>query len=384
MPPSRRAAQARLAEFLETAERLKNERAAAGAVLEMVEATPPEAWPSLAERPEFQTNAALEKLSDEVRRRLDRNPREALALSELATTIADALPATAYPAVTLAQIRAMAWKDRANALRFLGRIPETFEAIDRAEQALDKHIALGLDRAVVEMVKALALLNTGDIEQARTLAITCGSVFLSHGDLTRALNAGEIEAHVLYETKRYDDAYALFKSLIDVARAISDTEAEARCHHNAASCAMYLDDFKVANIHFSEAIAKLTDLGDVVNATRAQWGAGLLLLGKGQRDSAFKRLYAARTAFVNYDMYEEAGLCALAIAEAHLSSGDGDEARKLVHEIAREFRDSPVERRIIDAVAVLEDTIGDSAEPIEAVRSVYTLIESVQAERKQL
>ena len=57
MPPS--PAQARLAEFLETAERLKNERAAAGNVLETVEATPPDAWPSLANVPEFQTNAAL-------------------------------------------------------------------------------------------------------------------------------------------------------------------------------------------------------------------------------------------------------------------------------------------------------------------------------------
>src|SRR5437016_5764349 len=149
MPPS--PAQARLAEFLETAERLKNERAAAGN--------------------ELQTNAALERLGDEVRRRLDRNPREALALAELATTIADALPPTAYPAVTLAQIRAMAWKDRANVLRFLGRISETFEAITHAEQVLEKHVALGLDRAVVDMVKAMALLNTGDVEQARAIAI---------------------------------------------------------------------------------------------------------------------------------------------------------------------------------------------------------------------
>src|SRR5207248_8060269 len=54
MPPS--PAQARLAEFLETAERLKNERAAAGGVLETVAATPPAAWPTLAANPEFQTN----------------------------------------------------------------------------------------------------------------------------------------------------------------------------------------------------------------------------------------------------------------------------------------------------------------------------------------
>ena len=226
MPPS--PAQARLAEFLETAERLKNERAAAGGGAGDGGGDSARCVAVLATYPEFQTNAALEKLSEEVRRRLDRNPREALALAELATTIADALPPTAYPAVTLAQIRAMAWKDRANALRFLGRIPETFEAIARAEEILDKHVALGLDRAVVDLVKALALLNTGDVEQARAIAITCGSVFLSHGDLTRALNAGEIEGHVLYEMERYADGYTLFKSLIDVARAANDAEAEAR------------------------------------------------------------------------------------------------------------------------------------------------------------
>src|SRR5438270_1731949 len=144
-------AQARLAEFLETAERLKNERAAAGGVLETVEATPPAAWPTLATQPEFQTNAALERLGEEVRRRLDRNPREALALAELATTIADGLPETGYPAVTMAQIRAMAWKDKANAFRFLGKIPEAFTAIQHAEEIINKHDALALDRAIIDM-----------------------------------------------------------------------------------------------------------------------------------------------------------------------------------------------------------------------------------------
>src|SRR5262249_5402568 len=66
VPFSSSRAQSRLTEFLETAERLKNERAAAGAVIETVEATPPEAWPALASLAEFQTNAALERLGDEV------------------------------------------------------------------------------------------------------------------------------------------------------------------------------------------------------------------------------------------------------------------------------------------------------------------------------
>jgi len=377
MPPSR--AQARLAEFLETAERLKNERAAAGAVLETVEATPPTAWASLAERPDFQTNAALEQLGDEVRRRLDRNPREALALAELATTIADALPATAYPAVTLAQIRAMAWKDRAYTLRFLGRISEAFDAIRRAEEILDKHVALGLDRAVVNLVKALTLLNTNEWEEARAIAITSGSVFLAHGDLPRALQAGEIEGHVLFEKQQYRDAQVLFNSLLEIARITKDTEAEARCHHNAGYCAIHLDDFKVANIHFSEAVTKLTDLGKRVNAIRTQWGAGQVLIAKGQLDSGLQHLYAARSAFLEHELFEEAGLCGLSIAETLLLRGDETDARQIIVDIANEFRESPVERRIVDAVVALEQTLSGSELPVDAVRDVYALIESARA-----
>lgn len=374
MPPSR--AQARLAEFLETAERLKNERAAAGSVLETLEATPPPAWPTLATRPEFQTNAALERLGEEVHRRIDRNPREALAVADLAVAIADALPATAYPSVTLAQIRATAWKDRATVLRFLGRIPETFEAIHQAEEILDKHVALGLDRAVVDMVRALALVDTGDFDQARALAVTCGSVFLAHGDLNRALQAGEIEGLVLLERQCYADAETLFKSLLDVARTTNDIESEARCHHNLACCAMFLNDYKAANIQFSEAITKLTDLGQSLAATRTRLGAGKLLIEKGQTDNGLQYLYVARDAFTEHCMPEEAGLCALFIAEALLTHGDNVRAREIIRDVAQELRESNLERRIIEAVSKLEQDMLDSDEAIEAVRHVSALIDA--------
>lgn len=378
MPPSH--AQARLAEFLETAERLKNERATAGGVLETVEATPPAAWPTLATRPEFQTNAALERLGEEVRRRLDRNPREALALAELATTIADGLPEKTYPAVTMAQIRAMAWKDRANALRFLGKIPEAFTAIQHAEEIVDKHDALALDRAIIDMVRALALVDTGRFDEARAIAITCASVFLEHGDLIRALNASMIEGQVLYETKRYADAYALYMSLIDIARATNDLSVEAGCNNNAGYCAVHLDEFKTANIHFSEAIAKFKDLGDSVNATRSHWGAGQVFIAKSQFENGLQHLEAARDAFTDFGMVEEAGLCGLAIAEALFSRGQDTQARELVREIAREFRDAPIERRVIDAVSTLERELVVNDAPAEAVRHAYARIRYAHTE----
>lgn len=371
---------ARLAELVATAKRLQDERAFAAGVVDLIDATPPDQWPLLAADARLQTNAALERLGDEVRRRLDRNPREALALAELATTIADALPSTTYPAVTLAQIRAMAWKDRANALRFLGRYPETFQAVARAEEILEKHVALGLDRAVVDLVKALTLVDTGDFEAARAVAMTSGNVFLAHGDLTRALYAGEIEGHALYEEHRYSEAHALFESLLHVAQVANDDQAEARCHHNLGYCAVHLDDYKAANIHFSEAIAKLTDLGQPVAAIRSQWGAGRVLIAKGQIETGLAYLYAARNSFLGADMYEEAALCALSIAETLLSRGEEENARRIVRDIAEQFRQSPLERRIMEAVAALEQQIPT----IEALRDVYSIIESARSEHVQL
>jgi tetratricopeptide (TPR) repeat protein len=377
MPPS--PAQARLAEFLETAERLKNERATAGGVLETVEATPPAAWPTLATRPEFQTNAALERLGEEVRRRLDRNPREALALAELATTIADGLPEKTYPAVTMAQIRAMAWKDRANALRVLGRLADAIEALSRAEDILERHVVLGADRAVVDMVKALIFVDTGKVDDARSVAIACSSIFLAHGDLSRALQAGEIEGYVLFEKHQYRDAQVLFTSLLEVARATNDTSAEARCENNLGHCLIYLDDFKTANIHFSNAIAKMTDLGQPLSAIRAQWGAGQVLLAKGQTENGIQHLSAARASFAQNAMLEEAALCGLAIAESLLTRGDEVGAREIVRSIARELQQAPHEHRITETVTALEQMMDDSQTPVDAVRHAYTLIEATQS-----
>jgi len=194
------------------------------------------------------------------------------------------------------------------------------------------------------------------------------------------LNAGEIEGHILYETKQYADAQILFRSLLDVAKAANDPDSEARCHHNAGYCAIYLDDFKTANIHFSNAIALLTDLGQTVAASRTQWGAGQVLIAKGQTETGLKYVQNARDAFLQHGLAEEAGLCGLFIAETLLSRGDKQQAKVIVGDVARELRQSLVERRLVDAVAGLEDTIGESDAPVESVHNVYTLIESAHSQ----
>ena len=81
------------AEFAETARRLQNERDAAASVVErLLRDTPREEWPALAERADLQTCGALERLGNFVAEVLGRDPRHALAVAELAVSIAEAIP----------------------------------------------------------------------------------------------------------------------------------------------------------------------------------------------------------------------------------------------------------------------------------------------------
>ena len=99
--------------------------------------TPQPEWPRLAESKPLRNNAALEQLSEQVRIRLERNPSEALAVANLATAIAETIPAGTYPPLVIAQIRSAALRDRANALRYLGKLDEAYDAIETAESRLN-------------------------------------------------------------------------------------------------------------------------------------------------------------------------------------------------------------------------------------------------------
>ena len=116
----------------------------------------------------LRNNAALEQLSDEVRKRLERNPAEALAIANLASSIAESI-SNSYPPLVIAQIRSTALRDRANALRYLGRLDEAYDAIETAESRLSEFPAAVHDRAIIWFVKAMILAQMDHFDEAERM-----------------------------------------------------------------------------------------------------------------------------------------------------------------------------------------------------------------------
>jgi len=374
----RRPDPARVQEFAETARRLQRERQeSADVVTRALRETPREEWPRLATRPELRNSGALNRLETEVSARLEKEPQEALLLSDLAASIAETLPPDSYPAVVLAQLRALAWKDRAQALAYIGRYPEALEALDRAESRLSFG-SLTHDRAIVRYVRALTLQKVNRFEDSRELLAECSQVFRDHGDDRRYLYCGIGEALLLDRTERYRDAYNTLIPLLDVARTSGDVESEARIQSNLAHAAVYLGELNAANVHLSEAIARFVDLGKRLEAIRTELAGGRLLLARGQLRLGIQRLYEARRSFLMHGMVEEAGLSGLEIVEALLQSGARDDAARLAEEILGELRHIAFNDRALSALAYLSDAAQASQASVETVRHVRGYIDSLR------
>lgn len=352
----RRIDPARVSEFAATARKLQREREESGdAVARVLRDTPRAEWPRLVENERLRNAGVLEQLGREVVSAMDRDPQRALALSNLVTSIAETLAADAYPPVVTAQLRAHAWKDRAGVLRYVGRYDEAFQAVHRAEALLAPYATVAHDLAVVRFLRATILQQVERFDESERLLDDCASVFFDHGDLKRYVYCSIARGTLLFRKGEYRDARNVFGAALDSARAARDIESEARIQNNLCFCAAELGDFAAANIHSSAAKTLFVEMGRHAEAARSDSGLGYLLMRKGNVERATELLLHARATLRNLSMIEEAGLCALEVAEARLNAGDEDAARRLVRETSAEFAAADLNHRALRALQWLDE-----------------------------
>jgi tetratricopeptide (TPR) repeat protein len=374
----RRPDPARVREFAETARRLQRERSGAVEIVaQRLAETPLEEWPRLAEDPQMRNSGALEQLAAKIRTLCEREPQEALAISTLATTIAETLPPDLYPPVILAQLRAHAWKDRAHTLRYLGKFEEALESAVTAEKRLEAFPATAHDRAVVWLVKAMILQQLVRFDEAHALLHEASDVFIDHGDSRLYLYCGITQVMLFYREGNYDEGRLLGTKLLDDATQKADRESQARLHNNVGYCEVQLGRVREANIHLSEAKALFIDLGKPIEALRTERGFGALLVTKGHAARGIEVLRSARVDLLDRGLVEEAGMCGLTIAEALIDRGDTSKAHSLVRQILGEFNRANLNQHAIEAMEFLDRAI--EVEPSPAtVRYVGEYIESLR------
>jgi tetratricopeptide (TPR) repeat protein len=359
---------ARVAAFGATARKLMQEKAeSADAVLRVLRETPREEWSA---NEALHNTGALQQLSREVDAHLDSEPQTALAIAEIATRTAELLPSAAYPAVVLAQARGIAWKDRGQALCYLGRYDDALTALDRAEAYLQEFGALVHDAGIVRFVRATVLQHLRRFEEAQELLEQCREIFRDHADDRLHSKCILATGNLLVRRGDYRAARAVLAPLEHATEAAFVPTARMAL----GWCAIHLGEPGEALRQFVAAEREHKHLARELEAVRAAYGAGSALLRLGRFDEAISRLRAARDRFLSRALVEEAGLCGLEIVEAQMALDDIVSARTLAAALVSEFTAANLNRRAVAALAYLNDAIAASSATPEFVRTVHTYL----------
>ena len=316
-------------------------------------------------------------LLGEARSRIFTTPTEAVEIADLAIEVTEALDPNDYEAGVVHQARGLAWKDRANALRFTGQVQDALWSLDEAVRHFARQPVPDFDLATVDYVRATVLAETDHLEQAVNSARRASEVFMDYGDTRRQNHSLLAEANALGAMGRKREARETYMALLKPTQQMGDSVTLAMLFLNIANCSVDLEDVDTASIYFLQASALCDEMGLQTEAIRARWGLGRLLLSQGKCEEAVERLRRAERDYREKGMAGEAAIISLEMIEALAVLERFEEVQLRCRELIDRFTREGVSRRAIAALAFLR-------EAAEARKATPVIVQHVRKYMEQL
>ncbi|MBV8518651.1 MAG: tetratricopeptide repeat protein [Acidobacteria bacterium] len=339
---------------------------------------------NITSQPAMRTAGVVRRLCSESRTLRERQPMHALVVADAAIAIGDQLSPERYPSALIDELRAAAWLERANVLRYLGRYPEALDALDIAERGFARSPVAAYSRALVDYVRAVVFVETERLDEGRRLARNSARVFRQFGEDERFIHAKIVEASVLFDQHRYREARDLFLSLVRVATAVGQGATLARLYQNVATCHLRLNELDAADTYFERALSLYRALGLETERVRTQWSVGCVRIARGDIAVGLGQLREARREFAELGLRSDAALVTLDLAETLLATGTRPaiaEAAELCGALVESFTAVGMTGHALTALAFLREAFAAGTATPDLVRHIRQYIESLPDQR---
>ncbi|HEX7680112.1 MAG TPA: hypothetical protein VF713_18420 [Thermoanaerobaculia bacterium] len=328
--------------------------------------------------PEYRTTGAVRVLSEAANAACERNPLHARNLAEVAVAIADQLSTDDYPADTVHTLRGLAWKERANALRFLAEYPAALDALDHAERELS-----GLGRNAFELgniayIRAVVLTYMDRLDDATRQAEESARIFAAYGDTDRWMRARSVEAGVLFYRREFARAAEAFVQLRSYAESNDDAIGVARHSYHMATCFLEMGDAVRATPLLLDARKTFKQRDVRTWLVRTDWMLGVMTRVTGCFEESIVQLRAAMKVSEQLALPEEAAHITLDLIESLLLAGRTREISSLCSEVIRYFRRSGRLRQALTAAAFLKEAAAQGSIRIETVQHVRSFVQRLE------
>lgn len=310
--------------FLDRAQSdMRAEDAAAEPWLRELLAQPREAWsPTLHAHPEWRTAGMVRRLIAATDRAIETMPPDAVEITALAVEIAEALPPARYGDSTVLRLRGHAWRERAYALYFTGSYNEALTAVERSRTVFAECGYSEFDDARAGVVLALICASQEKFNEGLAATRAAAEVFAQYGARAKVVAAKRTEAILLYFSRRYREALAIYHAL--EAEKLSEQE-RAGLQQNIAACYGELRDFDAAGRYFAAAIESGAKFGLLTHIAKTRWHLGLVLFAQGRFIQALDLLREVRDEFLSSNMAHDVAEVTTDIAHALVVAGQMNE-----------------------------------------------------------
>src|SRR6185369_3739166 len=268
----------------------------------------------------------------------------------------------------LSDLLSQSWRQFGNALRVAGRLGEAEEALETAFRFRQEGTGdPNLFASLLDQTASVRIFER-HFEEAGDLAEEAGRIYRDLGDCSSlaatlvqraipAIYAGEVEAAV---------------RLLNRALPWIDGERDphlllAACH-NLVRCYIDLGQTEQALSIYTDVQDLYRDLRDPLIVLRAGWQQAQLLRDLGHLGAAQVALLQARQGFAERDLFYEAAVVSLDLAEVYVRLGAGEDLERTVAETVPIFRNLGVDRDALASLLQLRSLADQEKRALELIR----------------
>ena len=268
----------------------------------------------------------IRNLLRSARGELGRDPALALRISDCALHDLEKVNSSTCDAQQLILLLGEVQKERANALRLLGRFPEGLTACDEAESAFSRLTVSEPWLAMCAYVRATILRELDQLQTALQLTSLAAATFDRFGMEQRVVHCRILESTILLRAGQAAEATSILQKLIELPL---EPLERAYVLNDLSFAMLRLNHIDAALENSLAAVTIFDRAGATVEGLRSLWNLAKGLLAMKNATAAFPLLDEIRSRFALLDIREEETLVLLDIAEGLLEQGYGDASQQL-------------------------------------------------------
>lgn len=318
----------------------------------------------------FQVYGLAEHLLAECRRCWHEDPVAAEEAAELALAVTYRLDRRVHGAHLLNDLKSEAWSSIANCRRIRADLASVAEAFEIARAYRDAGTGDLLQEAEILDLEASLLCDQRRLDEAAVCLERVVQLRRATGDRDAEAAGLHRQAGVAWDRGEEDVATALLERAAGLATPDRDP-------HLALAVRLDLARFLALAGQADEAAARVPELrrlalsaGDRADRLRLLWIEGTVLAGQGRVELAETTLRRAVAAFARSGAGYDAALVALDLASLLLEAGRSAEARALASDLVPIFAARDVHREALAALAILQNALEREGATLSLVRDL--------------